>query len=988
MEQGSGQNTEISNSDIQVAESNQNAVNDFRSNEHSHGVSRLQSSASQKSYNPQALGEIERIAQRKSNTGAEIGFQESLESKQNLFSVGKTGIINSTTSEVLSKYTDLIGNRIQIPITHVGIGSYNTSFGAALSRPAPRPSGYLNTAGGSITRELGGTTIDPTRVINAGSNSIPISTGAGHSRISHNEELSSVGRVFNLQRVASDSTLPFPTRLDNRSRFITGGTTVVRQYEQETGGIVRQGSAYQPNVQINSPPPEQVPTQVFRVSSPNNGATSSNNMQAGTWSTTHTTVHPGRIISTNETLYEHPPVVKSMVERPSIVYSPTITGVPASRVLVTGQPFVTGGYATVTERVVSSGSMRESHFGHSTAVRNSTVAVSGVNNSELLTTIQKQKEQIEELEVRLSKSESHESSLTASLRRTVETLQNRQSDLDERLKKTTLERDELLFKLEGREDAQGSLKEKVYELESELRLARAKSQRIEGDLASITAERTELEATIRKLMSEHSSRQLSADMNSNEALNRLKISEERCRHLEKRNLDLEDELLKISREFKEFRERAGVSNNDRSTIVRPVLTGLDGVDQHSHNSVLAQLKEKSLLADEFRLKFEAAEQRANRAERSLADLQRLLDSERSSFQNQLQAKETEKKGLKTKLADQQTKYDELSAQFSNQRSLIENLNRQIEALRAKLKAAEDENEHLKKERASLAADKKQLELKCQSLELENQRLHRSLDGKTQELHKLESDCQAKQEKVASLIKSLTEAQQTIADLQSKIKQLESMISRLERELEGKASPEEISAPLQAEISRLEELLQALREELRQKTEELELRTEEYETTLLKAEERINSLAKQVEELEAAKNKAESDLLSLQEVSEKFICDNHTLQTERDALREEVLMLQEQLEHQGGLMLDGALVSEINQRIIKLLQIIRSKDEEIQELYSLADGATKVANERLLEVEATQHQHSKLMNNVAFAFEELSKVGVKASLDPLQQESAR
>lgn len=918
------------------------------------------------------------VNQRASNHHEEASEHIEHGTRQNVFTLGRTEVTNNT-SEVVSKYTELLGTRIQNPVTHVGTGSYNTSFGAALSRPAIRQSGLVQGTLGS-NKDFGLLGSSSSKMLSVTPTPIPISTGSHGQRVSQLNEVFVVNRGSQLPRVGSDSALPFVTRLDSRSKYVTGQSEIHRQQEHES----RSNFVHQTNSGLASPPPESQGAPMFRVSHNGGVTNTTSTMQGGTRTTMHTTVYPGRV-TTNETLYEHPPVVKSYLERPSVVYAPSVTSIPAPRVVVSGQPFVTGGYATVTERVVSSGSLRDSHIGHSSAVK-TTTSSSTVNQSEFLSTIQRQKEQIEELQAKLQKSESHESSLTASLRRTVETLQTRQTDLEDKLKKTSLERDELLFKLEGREDAQGSLKERLVELESELRVTKAKSQRIEGDLASITAERTELQATIRKLQSEHSSRQLSSDMNSNEALNRLKISEERCRHLEKRNLDLEDELLKIAREFKEFRERAGA--NDRSTVVRPVLTGLDGIDQQTYNSVLAQLKEKTLLAEEYKLKFESAEQRAIRAEKALADLQRQLDSERANFQTQLQQKESDKRNLKTKLEDLQTKFEELNSQMSAQKSLVENLTRQLEAAKSRLKSVEDENDHLKKERTALMGEKKQLELKCQGLELENQRLQRALENKTQEAQRLEVDCHNKQEKINGLSKNLSDAQQLISDLQAKIKQLESALSRLERELEGKATPEEISAPLQAEIARLEELLRALREEMKNKIDEFELRIEEYDMALLKAEEKINSLNKQVEDLEAAKNKAEDDLLSLQEVSEKFICDNHTLQAERDALREEVLMLQEQLEHQGGMMLDSELMAGISLRIQKLLDIIRAKDQEIQDLYRLADSATRAANERLFEVETAHQQHAKSVNNVALAFEELSKVGIKQNFDPMQQTSAR
>ena len=986
MEQSSGAQHQNSNSDLVQDKLRTSTANiNVRSSEiGQHQDLRLQNSSTTVSHQRQGSEFREEISQRRSNTFEQQSPQEAHDSRQNLFSVGKGTAINTSTSEIVSKYTDLLGTKIQNPVTHIGTGSYNTSFGAALSKPVIRQTGFLGSAS-AVTRDqytLAGSS--SAKVFTSGPIPIPISTGAPMHRISNHEEFSSIQRNTQLPRVGSDTALPFPTRMDMRSKLVS---STIRQHE-ENGDASRQTGVHHITSGVSSPPPEQLGVPMYRVSNQAGGTTNTtSSVQGGTRTTTHTTVYPGRV-TMNETLVEHPAVVKSYVERPSMIYAPSVPTIPAPRVLVTGQPFVTGGYATVTERVVSSGNLRESHVAHSTAIKTTTTntASSAISQSESLSTIQRQKEHIEELQAKLAKAEAHESSLTGSLRRTVDTLQGRQTDLEEKLKKVSLERDELLFKLEGREDVQGSLKEKVLELESDLRMTKAKSQRIEGDLASLTAERTELEATIRKLQSEQSSRQLSSDMNSNEALNRLKISEERCRHLEKRNLDLEDELLRVAREFKEFRERAGA--NDRSTIARPVLTGLDGVDQQTHNALLAQLKEKSLLADEYKMKFESAEQRANRAEKALAELQRTLDAERANFVLQLQSKESEKKTLKSKLEELQSKYDELNSKLFAQTSQVENSLRQIEALKAKLKSAEEENDQLKKDRAALAADKKQLEMKCQNFELENQRMQRALDSKTQELQRVEADLIVKQEKISQLTKSLGDANQTISDLQNKIKQLESAIARLERELEGKASPEEISAPLQAEIARLQELLQALREELRQKTEDYEMRIEEYDSTLLKAEERINALSKQVEELEAAKLKAEDDLISLQEVSEKFICDNHTLQTERDALREEVLMLQEQLEHQGGLMLDGELVMHINERIQKLLDIIRAKDEEIQGLYRFADSATKVANDRLAEIETVHQQKAQLLNNVANSFEELSKVGIRHNLEPLGQESAR
>ena len=623
---------------------------------------------------------------------------------------------------------------------------------------------------------------------------------------------------------------------------------------------------------------------------------------------------------TSETIIEHPPIIKGIFERPSTVYTnilaPQTTGMRYSA----GQPIITG-YSSVTEKTVNK---REA----SSELRRSTFSATEDSFAN-----QRLRERNEELLSTLHRIEGQDKETIAQLRRLLDTYHNRLLDLEEKYRKTVHERDELGYKLENSNDTVSRYKDRVAELEFEIKAMKSKNQKMELDNSGLLAERSELEVKIRRLETDLSSAAHQSDLFSSEANNRVKILEEKNRHLEKRLLDMEDDMIRLSKEYKEYRDKFNSSSHTQQTVIDskilrvgiPTVQNVqvqdpEGVDASVHRSVLNQLKEKTSLAEDLKSKIDLLENKLRNSERTSNDSQLRFDSERHQLMNQMNQKEAEKKNLSNKLEDITRKLDELTREGREDKDRIQSGNKNQESQKSKLKMQEDEIEALKRERNNLLGEKKVLDMKNSGMELELPRLQKLVDSKTSELTQAENELQNKNSKINQLQKSLSDLELEKKDLQYQIKNLESSIARLTKENSEK-SPKEDLLVLHEEIERLQEFIKKYSEEAQEKEEEQNQKTQEFEQLVSELEEKNSSFESQLQEWEEKYKASQDDLLKLREFSEKIICDNSILQKRVDLLKEELMNVQEGGEGNPSVWVNSDAQQKLSYQLRRLIGIV-------------------------------------------------------------------
>lgn len=554
------------------------------------------------------------------------------------------------------------------------------------------------------------------------------------------------------------------------------------------------------------------------------------------------------------------------------------------------------------------------------------------------------------------------------------------AELEDKVKKATHERDDISYKYENCLATISHLKARIEELESESKSFRLKASRLEDENSTLSSQKGDLEVQIRKLQAELSAKNALTDLNTNDLVNRLKIAEEKNLHLEQRLLDSEDAFGRLSREFKEYKEKATLNTmipQEKVVIKQPE------VDTSGFDSLMAQLKEKNLAAEDLRNKIDQLEAKLRKAEHNLLESSHELESERSKLhnaQNNLSQKENEVKNLNQRLEELQRKLEDSHHHYRDEKEKSANNARVAENYRQRCKNLEDELDALKREKNSLTMDKKVLEGTVNSLENDVNKVQRSFDNKSEAYDKLQDEMNGKKNKIQELERIINELSVLNGDLKVQIESLENTINRLEKE---KADPSQANNEnvLMEEINRLKELLGQTQEDMEIKSEEFSIKVDEYEAVISEIEDKRNNLLKIIEEYEEKIAKLSSDQEQVMEVSEKLIADNTAmsnnialLEEDNAELRRQLMMLQNELAQMSATPtgVDVGLSSKLAAQLKRLININAQKEEEIQDLSVQLDNASMIANERLVTIEKLQIDNGRLINQVAEVCSEVEK----------------
>lgn len=564
----------------------------------------------------------------------------------------------------------------------------------------------------------------------------------------------------------------------------------------------------------------------------------------------------GNIVS--ETIIEHQPIVRGVFERPgSMVYTNVLPQTQETFVVQGGQSKANY-YATVTERVVE-------------------------KNTDDQRMIMRLKEQNEELLTLLQKSETVDNDVILQLRRTIENYHSRFVELEDKLTRTSRERDEHALKLESKVDLNNSLKDKLEEAEHDCRLLRGRVQKLESEKIGLNSENTDLEAQIRKLTSELSSKNLSHDLSINELTNKLKAAEDKTRHAERMVHDAEEEITRLTRELRDkgqaiqtLHERNSSEKVNITTSKLVHMTDNSEVENMS-SSYEAKLRAKNQEINELRSKLDAAESKIRSLESKLQDEAERADKEKRGLKAEIERLESDKNALLQKVGDLQRKNEDLSRQLAETKDKLDQTARIAENLKTNNKQLESDLEALRNEKSALAADKKKLEAAVADLESELQKLKKQLEAKTERIAVLEAELEEKDKKITNLTKTIKDLEELIDDLKYQIKGLERTIATNERTL-----PEDIKV-LNDEIERLQDIIKQLSDQAISKEEELMARIEELEAYISELEEKNAKLAQEIELYEQRIDEVEAEVSELTDLSEKLACDNTTLQKKVEIL---------------------------------------------------------------------------------------------------------
>ena len=618
-------------------------------------------------------------------------------------------------------------------------------------------------------------------------------------------------------------------------------------------------------------------------------------------------------------------------------------------------------FATVHERVLA---VREA------AQDTKTLSTSEYNS------LLKSKQTVEELQTTIRRLQSEDQSFEmAKMKREIELYLSRIRDLEEKSRRATFERDELKFKLENKLESNSSLRERISELEQENKQLRIKVQKLEADSNISIAQKTELEMSLLKQNSELSNKVVSYELNTNEVTNQLKRVEEKNRFYEKQIMQLESELARLSREYREKSLQFISSSNAEKSSFK-FIHSADGSENDSERAAhLVQLREKSLALEEAKRKLESEQQHLRTSEKNLQEAQSQFDGEKSRLLKQAALKDSEIAASIARLEEASRKSEHLSQQLQQERDKQAALLKQVDGLKKLAKEGEDELADLKKEKASLLNDKRTLEMKASNFEVELHKLSKLIETRNADISQLESDLQSKNSRVASLQKQVTALEAENAELRKQVQNLEGEIKSLDSIMQSKSDKGDIQV-LGEEIEHLQATVDKLKEQLLENEQNYQNKYEEYEDNLKELEKRNDELVKFIEELEEKVEALEQSNHELNDLSKKLICDNSTLQNRNDRLEQELAQYQQ-------LPLDNPYESQLSNQLgfqlKRLIEIVSEaeqvgfKDEEIHKLKSELDSAVDIANRRLLMVEKTQIDKSASLSTVADAFVELEKV---------------
>ena len=605
------------------------------------------------------------------------------------------------------------------------------------------------------------------------------------------------------------------------------------------------------------------------------------------------------VVNQTETIIEHPPILRSVIERSGVVYtSSSVHQQPRSSYKT-----------TVQERMVEK--------------RDSSSSETKTITLEEYLSLLRYKEKYEELVRNQSinkvelQSEEDKTSLER-LRKENETLGQKFVDLEERLKKTIRERDEIGYKLENRQEVNAGLKEKVSDFEQEAKELKARIQKLESERVANISEKTEVEANLRKINSELVNKLSSSEISTSDLKNRLQISEEKNRHLEKRLLDADSDMAKYSRDYKDLRDKQIISssNTTEKTITKLVQQPPSSeLDSYTLN-LISQLKEKNVHLEEMKMKVENLESKYRISERSLGELCHQIDSDKIRNQSQVHAKETEINGLLSKVEEANRKIESLSSSLGEEKERVINIQKHYEKCKNALKDSEDENEGLKKENITFMHEKKTMGFKYSSLEAENTKLEKIIGNKNQEITGLEGELQQKSQKLSSLQKQLNALQNELSEVKEQNQQLENKLKKMEKEMESKTEKEDVRI-LNEEIEKRQDLIDQLSDQLVSNEQEYTSKIEQYEDLIKGLQEKNEEITKELEDLEDKNANLQSSFEELQGISDKLICDNSTLQRKVESLMEELDMNGEE----GGRLESQDISERLAGQLERMLEIV-------------------------------------------------------------------
>lgn len=586
---------------------------------------------------------------------------------------------------------------------------------------------------------------------------------------------------------------------------------------------------------------------------------------------------------TSETIIEHPSILRSVVERQPRVYSGLSTThtntihrqQPPTLITSSSQPASV--FATVHERVV--------------AVRETTQDKKTITLAEYNSFI-KSKERIEELQNTIKKLQSEDQSFEAAkMKRENELYLARIRDLEEKSRRLAFERDELSFKLENKVESNSGLRDRISELEQENKLLKAKVQKLEADSNVSIAQKTELEMSLLKQNSDLSNRVMSYEINTSELTNQLKRAEEKNKFYEKQVMQLESELGRLSREYREKSLQFMSTSSTEKSSIKFVHSSEGSENESDRAGLLAQLREKSMALEEARRKLESEQQHLRTSEKNLSEAQSQFEIEKSRLQKQAASKDADISTLNSRLEEASRKSESLHQQLQQEKDKQTSLLKQIDGLKKVVKEGEDELTDLKREKTALLSEKRALEMKASSHEVDLHKLNKLIETRNGDIAQLESDLQSKNAKVSSLQKQVNSLEAENEDSRKQVQNLENEIKTLDSLMQNKSDKGDIQV-LGEEIERLQSTIDKLKQQLIENEQNYQNKYEDYDETLRELEKRNDELLKYIEELEPKLEELETSNQELNDFSKKVICDNMTLKNRNDRLEQELSQYQQ------------------------------------------------------------------------------------------------
>lgn len=696
-------------------------------------------------------------------------------------------------------------------------------------------------------------------------------------------------------------------------------------------------------------------------------------------------VHPP--VQTSEVIIEHPPIIKGILERPGMVFTNVHAAQTQSTRVTEGAasigytasllPTTTNVYSSVSERTFQG--------------RPSVMSDNASLNEDILRLTEKN----EQLLQMLQRAQGQDKDTIFQLRASLETLHRKIVELENKSRQTAHERDELKYKLESRMDTYNHLRDKISELELENKMLRQKLLKSEGDYSVLAAEKSEYEVQVRQLNSELSSKIFAQDFLASETSNRLKISEEKNRHLEKRILEYEDEISRMSRDFKEYREKSSYahlqyssSQSDR-TVTKVLHTGSTEPDMSAVTAPLySQIKEKGLQIEELRHRIDSLESKLRQTEKAYGEMSTQLEAEKIRHASTVSIRDNEKKSSSQRIEELTRKLEEALGGSRDEKDKIGMLTREIDALKHRLRASEDENEILKKELSNLQGEKRQIEGKSYNLEIEVTKLTRLVEAKNADNQQLESELNNKNAKISQLQRQISDQEKQISDLKHTVKTLEGAVQRLERDAEGKTSKDTVKE-LTDEVEGLQEGIKELEEKAVSREEELLAELDAARELVEELEARIEILTEEAAKADEKLQESLDEQQRLREFCDKLICDNSTLDQALRQLSMDYDALQQQLQDTYGQpVVDHSLNNKVAIQLRRLIDLNHSKDDEINTLSAKLEETVKIAEERLLLVQTTQLDNARLINETAELYNLLDRTGISKKLQESEAIQAR